>query len=67
MLNGKIRRSYVLWQELRPPLIAIELAIALRAGVVTCYIFIQRCCICYITFVQSERSIFLHELLIVHC
>ncbi len=26
MLNGKIRRSYVLWQELRPPLIAIELA-----------------------------------------
>ncbi|MBC6419545.1 MAG: Uma2 family endonuclease, partial [Prochloron sp. SP5CPC1] len=26
MLKGQIRRSYVLWQELRPPLIAIELA-----------------------------------------
>ena len=26
MLKGRIRRSYVLWQELRPPLIAIELA-----------------------------------------
>jgi len=37
--------------------------IALRAGVVTCYIVLQKCCICCITFVQSERGIFLHELL----
>jgi len=30
---------------------------------ITCYIFVQKCCICCITFVQSERGIFLINLL----